>query len=110
MQSFREKLPAFSMREEFLKAVAANQVSCLQCLFYFAVAPMLYFCCCIHDLNVLSVQLVVYSLSSQHLPFYALLFLVVICFPFVQKVICELMDIITQLTCEIICELMDIIT
>ncbi|XP_066374421.1 DExH-box ATP-dependent RNA helicase DExH1-like isoform X2 [Miscanthus floridulus] len=26
MQSFREKLPAFSMREEFLKAVAANQV------------------------------------------------------------------------------------
>ncbi|KAM0891600.1 hypothetical protein ACQ4PT_026306 [Festuca glaucescens] len=26
MQSFREKLPAFKMREEFLKAVAANQV------------------------------------------------------------------------------------
>lgn len=26
MQSFRDKLPAFKMREEFLKAVAANQV------------------------------------------------------------------------------------
>lgn len=31
MQSFREQLPAFNMREGFLKAVAANQVSCLQC-------------------------------------------------------------------------------
>ena len=31
MQSFREKLPAFKMKSEFLKAVAENQVQCLPC-------------------------------------------------------------------------------
>jgi ATP-dependent RNA helicase DHX36 len=30
MQSFREKLPAFNMRDGFLKAVAANQVRCFE--------------------------------------------------------------------------------
>lgn len=32
MQSFREKLPAFKMKSEFLKAVAENQVHCLSVL------------------------------------------------------------------------------
>jgi len=74
MQSFREKLPAFNMREGFLKAVAANQAS----LFYFLV----------HPLHVLYGKCMVYSLSSKYLPRYAQLFsFAITCFSFVQKAI-----------------------
>jgi ATP-dependent RNA helicase DHX36 len=78
MQCFREKLPAFNMREGFLKAVAANQVSYFQSLFYFIVYP----------LNVLSGQCMLYSLSTMYLSLYTLLFsLVITCFPLIRKVI-----------------------
>ena len=75
MQSFREKLPAFNMREGFLKAVAANQAS----LFYFLVYP----------LHVLSGKsMVALEVNIFHgMPCYFPLLL--LSFPFCRKLSCE---------------------